>query len=85
MTRAQAIRAKCYDCMGGYVDGKRDCEIPRCPLYGFMPYRKTRLNPPEPPKTTPVINFVDLESGEGGLDLPTSQITEKKQLKMEGI
>ncbi len=56
LTRNQAIRVKCYDCMGGYSDGKADCEVPRCALYGFMPYRKTRLNPPEPPKTTPASN-----------------------------
>jgi hypothetical protein len=52
LTRNQAIRAKCYDCMGGYTDGKGDCEIPRCPLYGFMPYRKTDLKAVAPPKTT---------------------------------
>ncbi len=51
LTRAQAIRAKCYDCMGGYDGGKRDCEIPRCPLYQFMPY-KTDSNVPATPKKT---------------------------------
>jgi len=35
----QAVLAKCYECMGYYADGKLDCEIPDCPLYGFMPYR----------------------------------------------
>lgn len=39
ITRNQAIRAKCYDCMGGYSDGKLDCRIKTCPLYPWMPYR----------------------------------------------
>ena len=34
------MEAKCNDCCGGYVDGKKDCEIEWCPLYSFMPYRK---------------------------------------------
>ena len=40
LTRGQAILAKCYDCMGGFNDGKQDCEITECSLYPFMPYRK---------------------------------------------
>ena len=39
LTQRQAIQAKCYDCMGGYVDGKRSCKIPDCPLSPYMPYR----------------------------------------------
>jgi len=39
LTHRQAILANCYECVGGYVDGKRSCHIPRCPLYPFMPYR----------------------------------------------
>jgi len=39
LTRDQAIRAKCCDCMGYYQDGRIDCEISGCPLYPFMPYR----------------------------------------------
>jgi hypothetical protein len=39
LTRDQAIRAQCYDCMGGYSDGPGDCEIETCSLYGFHPYR----------------------------------------------
>ena len=35
----QAVLAKCNDCSGFYADGKIDCQIPDCPLYGFMPYR----------------------------------------------
>lgn len=67
LTRSQAIRAKCYDCCGGYSDGKADCEMPHCPLYGFMPYRKTRLNPPEPPQTTPASKSGAVVAREGRL------------------
>ena len=40
LTKAQAIKAYCYDCMGFYADGRQDCEMPTCPLYPFMPFRK---------------------------------------------
>lgn len=39
LTRRQAIHAKCYDCLGGYADGKTDCALPYCPLYPWMPYK----------------------------------------------
>lgn len=38
LTPMQSIRAKCYDCMGYYADGKRDCGQVDCPLHRFMPY-----------------------------------------------
>lgn len=41
LTQRQMILAKCYDCMGGYADGKMDCGIPGCPLYPIMPYKNT--------------------------------------------
>ena len=31
-SRPRAIKAKCWDCMGGLTG---DCEIPSCPLYAF--------------------------------------------------
>ena len=40
LTIGEAIKAKCYDCMGYFTDGLKDCEIPDCSLYPFMPYRK---------------------------------------------
>ena len=40
ITRGDAIKAKCYDCMGYYVNGAADCEITDCPLYPWMPYRR---------------------------------------------
>lgn len=39
LTQRQAIIAKCFECMGGYVDGKVDCKIADCPLYPFMPFK----------------------------------------------
>jgi len=33
-----AVKKKCYDCMGGMK--KIDCEIPRCSLYPFRPFKK---------------------------------------------
>ncbi len=37
--RNQAIQAKCFECMGDYLDGRYDCLVKTCPLYPFMPYR----------------------------------------------
>ena len=37
--RAEAIKAKCYDCCGGYADGLADCQITDCPLYEYHPYK----------------------------------------------
>ncbi len=68
LTRNQAIRGKCYDCCGGYADGKADCEIPRCPLYPFMPY-KTDSNVAATPKTATASNSVDWRVGKNGGEL----------------
>jgi hypothetical protein len=38
----QQILAKCYDCMGYYVDGAADCELFSCALYSTMPYGKRK-------------------------------------------
>jgi hypothetical protein len=40
LIRSEAIKAKCYDCMGYYADGVEDCKDNRCPLYKFHPYRQ---------------------------------------------
>ena len=42
LTYKQAVNAKCYDCGCGWGDGAKDCNIPTCPLYGFMPYRDNK-------------------------------------------
>lgn len=42
LTMKQMILAKCYDCMGKYIDGRDDCGIADCSLYPLMPYGKVR-------------------------------------------
>lgn len=41
-----AVLAKCYECAGGYADGKQDCRIPTCPLHRWQPYRAKGASPP---------------------------------------
>lgn len=69
LTFKQAINAKCFECMNGFVDGRNDCGIADCPLYPWMPFnpqkprklaRKPRLTyfgrpmtQKEPPKDNP--------------------------------
>jgi len=48
LSASQAIKAKCYDCMGYFEDGKGDCGDPLCPLYPWMPYAQKR----DPPACT---------------------------------
>ena len=36
------ILDRCAFCMDYYVDGMIDCEIPKCPLYYWMPYGALR-------------------------------------------
>ncbi|MBS3784930.1 MAG: hypothetical protein KGY78_10860 [Anaerolineae bacterium] len=38
--RTEAMRAKCYDCMNGFADGKQDCKVISCPLYPWQPFRE---------------------------------------------
>lgn len=42
LTRGQAIFAFCYECMGFYDGGARDCCQEWCPLHPFMPYNPNR-------------------------------------------
>lgn len=35
-----AVLANCHQCMGGYSDGKQDCQCIKCPFYYWMPYRE---------------------------------------------
>lgn len=37
LTRGKAIMAKCYECMGYYMDGRQDCKCVTCPLYPYNP------------------------------------------------
>lgn len=38
LTFKSAIEAKCADCVCYFVDGRKDCENPLCPLYPWMRY-----------------------------------------------
>lgn len=40
ISRAAAMKAKCYECTNWYEDGREDCLVPSCPLYQYMPLRK---------------------------------------------
>jgi hypothetical protein len=42
LTYKEAVIAKCFDCMCGYTDGRQDCKVEDCPLYGFMPFRENK-------------------------------------------
>lgn len=39
ITRSQAMKAKCFECCNGFIDGRVDCGIRDCPIYPWMPYR----------------------------------------------
>ena len=41
-TPMESIMAKCYDCIGYFIDGRNDCKMPNCPLYCFMQYNPKR-------------------------------------------
>jgi len=60
LSASQAIKAKCYDCMGYFVDGKADCGDPLCPLYPWMPYAQracTNRALPEKKSDAPVCSY----------------------------
>lgn len=38
ISKQQAIKGKCYECMNAFADGRQDCKIYSCPLYPFMTY-----------------------------------------------
>ena len=42
LTKFEQIKAKCYDCMGGYADGTQDCKCYNCPLYPSHPYNPNK-------------------------------------------
>ena len=42
LTYKEAVTAKCFECCCGYTDGRNDCKVPDCPIYGFMPYREIK-------------------------------------------
>ena len=42
LTVTNALKAHCYECLGYYADGKRECACSHCALYPFMPYNPNR-------------------------------------------
>jgi hypothetical protein len=42
LTYKEAVTAKCFECMCGFIDGRCDCKVSDCPLYGFQPYREEK-------------------------------------------
>lgn len=54
LTRASAITAKCYECMGGYDEADlKDCEVVSCPLYPYQPYQQNVKRPKKEKKDQP--------------------------------
>ena len=43
ISRAAAMAAYCFDCMGYFDNGKEDCENPECPLYPWMAYGSRKI------------------------------------------
>ena len=39
LTRAQAMRAKCYEC-NGLEESRTDCEVDTCPMFPFRLFPK---------------------------------------------
>lgn len=42
LTMREQIKAKCYECTGGYIDGVEDCRVTDCPTYPSHPYNPDR-------------------------------------------
>ena len=59
LTRNQAIKADCYECMGWYADGKEDCQNPDCSLYQYMPYAQKITTLAAPLQAPPAKNGRD--------------------------
>lgn len=46
LTFKEAVYAKCFDCMGFFMDGRNDCKLSRCPLYPFMVFNPSKRKKP---------------------------------------
>ncbi|RLB07735.1 MAG: hypothetical protein DRG27_06255 [Deltaproteobacteria bacterium] len=40
ISRTEAIKAKCYDCMGYCADGISECKDKDCPLWAYSQFRR---------------------------------------------
>jgi len=45
LTRKEAMLSKCFECCNGYADGRVDCQVESCPIYGFMPFATHKNRP----------------------------------------
>jgi hypothetical protein len=43
LTHRQVGLAMCFECCGGYKDGRFDCHIPSCSQYPYRPYKGKSL------------------------------------------
>lgn len=50
LSRSEAMQAKCYDCMGHFVDGRQDCMLEACPMFNYRPYKDGETNSPKSKK-----------------------------------
>ena len=41
LTRAQAMKAKCYEC-NGEEESRGDCQVETCPMYAYRLYPDTK-------------------------------------------
>jgi len=69
LTFRQAVLAKCYTCMGFYVDGKLDCTISACPLSPFMPYASKKTSKALAIPKNGVSGTALIKEGAGGYDV----------------
>jgi len=62
ISRPFAMKVKCAECMGWYLDGRLDCTIKTCPNYYWMPYGelvKSRKGKPKDIEVTGDIEDID--------------------------
>ena len=63
LAASQAILAKCFDCMGGHIDGRIDCEMEDCSCYPWMPYKKKENKVPRKKKVLTKEHLANMKKG----------------------
>jgi len=64
LTLAQAVKAKCAECMCNYVDGRQSCELHECPLFPFHPYNAARRHFRQQKSQAGIISHAERDMGE---------------------
>lgn len=78
VSKPGSIKARCFECMGGYPDGAMDCLVEACPLLPHMPYRNKQLRKPRVPKDKRQVElFDDVTSVTGG---PKTTVKRKRRV-----